>query len=331
MVYESDLQRLDVPGRAEFPRYDVDIVSAEFPCGVAWLATALLALGVSLWQPWGILDANMWRKQSRSRWRYEFPGSGWRRLVPGFVDGATFALRQSPVPRFGHHWPNMLAPSAKRILWVRDPRDALFSAWRRGTRVGLIEQTVDFSQWTQMPFAHLSVSNADYLQWFWRAWLVDADASPLLIVRFEDSKRDPRGTLHRVLQFLGMRVGGRACARASYLARHEHAKHADQTLAQAGVGKALLAGGIAQEWRTHFTAAMHDAVGQGFDTLASQLGYCGFQSDSPLQRNAVVDPHLLACEIFRGHEGAPAPERIAALSKTLQAATLLATCVSPTA
>ena len=48
MLFDTSLSRLQHPGRPGYPDYDVDIVSAELPCGAAWLATALLELGVPL-------------------------------------------------------------------------------------------------------------------------------------------------------------------------------------------------------------------------------------------------------------------------------------------
>ncbi len=273
MLFEPTLSRLEQPGQPGYPAYDVDIVSAELPCGAAWLATALLELGIPLWRPWGIDDQQAWTLCSPRVWQYQFPDNGWSRLVPSLIDGREFRLRLRPVPRFGHHWAGTLQHCTRRILYVRDPRDALFSAWRRERRMRGTEDGVDFSTWAGLPFAHLPLSRVEYLRCFWQAWLNADDAADVLVLRFEDSKRDPQRCLRQVLKFLGLNISARAIAAACKAASHARAAQADRVLAQAGIGPVLLGDGIAEEWRGHFTPAMHAALGTTFDALCRRLNY----------------------------------------------------------
>jgi Sulfotransferase domain len=316
MLFDTSLERLEHPGRAGYPNYDVDIVSAELPCGAAWLATALLELGVPLWRPWAIDDGQAWTLRPDRRWQYRCPDSAWSRLVPGLIDGRVFRLRQRPVPRFGHHWPGVLSRIERRILFVRDPRDALYSAWRRALRLGGDARIADFTDWVREPFAHLPLTRAGYLQHYWQAWLNADDEARLLIVRFEDSKRDARACLRRILDFVELDVGARAIARACVAAEHRHAAHADRRLAQAGIGPQMLGSGIAEEWRSHFTAEMHAAVGTGLDALCARLGYAPCPTGIPFSaKETPIDPGMLAAAVLQHHPDAF--DRIARLTAVL--------------
>ncbi|MCE3001880.1 MAG: sulfotransferase domain-containing protein [Xanthomonadaceae bacterium] len=252
------------------PAYDVDILSPELPCGAAWLASALLDLRVPLWRPWGIDDRGHWRHEGGSRWRYSLPGSPWRRLLPGLVDGRVFRLRHRPVPRFSHGWPGEWVAAPRRVLFVRDPRDALYSGWRRACV--LRQTTLVFVDWLHERFHHWPIDRATWLALYWRAWLA-APATAALVLRFEDSKRDPQGTLALALRHLGLVAPARARAAACAAARHEVAAAADRELAAAGVGPRLLAGGEPFEWRRHFTPEMHAAVDRGLAPVCAAFGY----------------------------------------------------------
>jgi hypothetical protein len=304
MLFDTSLSRLQHPGRPGYPDYDVDIVSAELPCGAAWLATALLELGVPLWRPWAIDDGKSWTQRADRRWQYHYPDSAWSRLIPGLIDGRVFRFRQRPVPRFGHHWPGILPGIERRILFVRDPRDALYSAWRRACRLDHETANPGFATWVRQPFAHLPLSRAAYLQHYWQAWLHAGDDAHLLVVRFEDSKHDAQACLRRILRYLELDTGARAIARACAAAHHRHAAGADQKLAQAGIGPRMLGDGIAEEWRLHFTAEMHAAVGAGFDALNASLGYAPCQS-SPESPDPAFDSVALAAALLRHHPGSP--------------------------
>ncbi len=296
MLFDPAVDRLEQPGRPGYSHYDVDIVSAELPCGAAWLATALLELGVPLWRPWGIDDRGSWTQLGARRWCYRYPDSAWSRLLPGLVDGREFRLRPSPVPRFGHHWPGMLSACSRRILFVRDPRDALYSAWRRESRLGRVDSGCNFTTWVAGPYAHLPLSRAEYLRCYWQSWLHADDSADVLLLRFEDSKRHPQRSLARAAKFLGIAAPARALARACKAADHSRAAAADRALANAGIGPRMLADGIAEEWRQHFTPAMHAAVGARFDVLCARFGYavCAAPADPCHTPGDRVDPHALA-------------------------------------
>jgi hypothetical protein len=230
------------PGRHGYDAFDVTVASPELPSGASWLASCLLELGVPLWKPWGIDDRESWLRAGGGRWRYRFPGSGWSRLVPGLVDGRCFRFRRQPVPRFTHAFPGQLPLDSRLVLFVRDPRDALHSEWRRRQRSG---QPSSLQGFLQRPLDGWQLQRAVYLACFLGAWLAVASHRPTLLVRFEDSKRSPERTLRDVLAFLGMTVPARARARALAASEQQHVAEAERRLIDSGtVATPLLGTGL---------------------------------------------------------------------------------------
>jgi hypothetical protein len=229
------------PGREGYERFDVMIASPELPCGVAWLASCLFELGVPLWKPWGINDREHWRLLDARRWRYECPGSGWSRLIPGFVDGREVTLRRQPVPQFTHAWPGQLPLAEKLILFVRDPRDSLLSDWQRRRRHDPNSQQ-GLGQYLAEPTPGLNIPPRVWLGLYMAAWAAASKLRPTLIVRFEDAKLDPRAVLGRVLKFVDLRVLARAQRAAVDASTHRKVAEAETRLLAKGVVSSRLLG-----------------------------------------------------------------------------------------
>ncbi len=297
---------LQQQGTGRDAHYDVTVASPELPCGAAWLASALLELGVPLWRPWGIDDTDAWIPLAGNHWRYAFPGSGWSRLVPALVDGRCFRLRTRPVPRFTHAWPGQLPVTPRVVVVVRDPRDALYSAWRRARRGGQ-PVPASFAGWAADEHRELPMSRAQHTRIWWQAWLTHLAGTPHRVLRFEDFKRAPRAALRAMLAFLGVRTPGRAAARARRAAQHEHFAAAERTLLDRGViATPTLAGGVPYEWRGHFTEADHASLGPGWDGLLAALGYEAMPPALRGREAARIDADATVAALLRGSGAGPA-------------------------
>lgn len=262
-AFIKKLAQQETPGRPDYPRFDVEVISPELPCGVAWLASAMIELDVPLWKPWGLRDDRLWLRLGHARYRHVCRGSPWSRVVAGFQHNREFRFRSTPVPRFSHGWPGLLAPLPAVILFVRDPRDALYSGWRRARRSGELRGGVDFESFVAAPYHHYPMSWGRWLALFLALWRHELAGRRHLVVRFEDVKADPIGMLRRTLAFLGMEVGDRALARACVVAEHANVKRIEENLVAMGVVPSpLLARGEPFEYRRHFTPRMEAALGR---------------------------------------------------------------------
>lgn len=252
--------------------YDLDIASAELPCGASWIGSVLLELGVGLWHAWGADSSGEWQALGGSRWRYQRVDEGWTRLLPGLRHGREFRLRKRPVPRLGHHWPGQY-PALPALLVVRDPRDALFSAWRRERAAGNVDPDIDFAAFVASPFRHWPLSWAGYLALHTQAWRAVV-ARRGLVLRFEDCKRAPLEAATRVLDFLGLRVSRAQLLAAVAASEHREVAAAEQRLLDLGIAPTrLLASGTAEEWRGHFAMDMHAALPAWLWRAFAPLGY----------------------------------------------------------
>jgi hypothetical protein len=264
----------DLPGRPGYARYDIDLVSPEVPSGAAWLVNCLLELGISAWKPWGTDDRAHWQHLQDFDYRYVGGDNGWTRVLPALTDGRDFAFRAQPCVRAHHAWPGVHPPSSRTILFVRDPRDALLSAWHRLRRIGTIAPEQDFIGFCRSPFFHYPISWQDYLLLFLRAWraaFVHADG---LVVRFEDYRRDAAGTLLAVLRYLGVEATEPAVQAAVATSAIDRVGAEDRRLHAAGIVPSTIVRGVPSgEYARQFDDAAHRLVGARFDDVGAWLGY----------------------------------------------------------
>lgn len=269
----------DVANTPDGAPFDVLIVSPELPCGVSWLANALLELGVAVWSPWHFDTRAEWLALGDGRFRYVAAHRPWRQTLPALQVGREFRFAAAPRPRFVHEWPGRVE-TLPTLLFVRDPRDALYSEWQRRRRNGGPQGELPFEAFALAPYHHFPFANADYPLHFLRDWLavldrrVASDPAAVLVVRYEDSKRDAVGTLQRALDWLRVEVGTEAieCAveRSDYavFAAVERAMEREGALARVFNRR-----GWPDEHRETYTGSMRAAIGARYDELLDQLGY----------------------------------------------------------
>jgi len=274
-------RRQDAPQMPGFCDYTLDIVSPELPCGASWLGNFLLELRVPMWHPWGADTADEWEWLGADRFRYQRRDEGWRRLLPALTHGREFSFCEHPTPRLGHHWPGHYAP-LPAILVVRDPRDSLYSAWRRERALGNLGSEIDFCAFTDAPFRNAPTTWSAYFALHLAAWHARIRISGGLVLRFEDFKHNPLLEAQRVLRFLSINASAATLKRALDASTHAAIARAEsELLANGTVPSALLAGGIADEWRTHFTPDMLAAIPDWAWARFERFGYTREYAGSP--------------------------------------------------
>jgi hypothetical protein len=191
----------DNTGRSDFANFTAEVFSPELPCGAGWLASALLELQVPLWRFWGVdIDAD-WHSLGARRYRYENRFSAWSRIITGLTDGREFTFRALPVPRFTHDLPGAWTASERLVAFVRDPRDALYSKWRRESARGLSDP---FVTWLAQLDARWNLPRLHAYAMDIATWICFARSTGMavLVARFEDTKVDPEAVLRRVWRFI---------------------------------------------------------------------------------------------------------------------------------
>jgi hypothetical protein len=266
------------PGYPDFPRYTVDIVSAELPCGASWLASMFLECGAPIWNPWNVDMSLEWRHLRGNEFEYHYPGNPWSRVISGLVTGRRFAFNEAIVPRFSHDVPGHWTPSNRLILFVRDPRDALFSAWRR-LQAAAAPAPTPFIDWLHETDSVWGLPRATaYLLHLgtWRHFAA-LSGSEVRIVRFEDVKTNGR------LVFQGIQTFISAPKFAPSESEIDHALAAssfstlqkiENEMIRDGVfDRRVNFAGLAHEYANHFDKSTHAAFGSAGGAIYRWLGY----------------------------------------------------------
>lgn len=259
------------PDRPGFPRYTIDLVSPEAPSGAGWLANCFIELGIPAWKPWNADDREHWIDLGGHRYRHRLDGSPWSRVLPALVDGRELQFRAGDAVRVHHVWPGVYPRAERTILFLRDPCDALHSAWHRQLRSATIAGDTEFGAFCASRFYHYPVSWADYLLLFLRVWHAALREFGGIVVSFEAYRRDAHATLAETLDRLAIRAKPADIARAveaSSLARVHEAEH--NMLAAGVVTTALVRGEPPGDaLREHGDSI--GAIARQFDEITSAL------------------------------------------------------------
>ncbi len=267
----------EYPGYPSFPRYTFDVVSPELPCGASWLASVLLETNVPIWNPWNVDMSLEWRHLGERQFEYHYPGDPWSRVISGLITGRRFNFFDSVVPRFSHDIPGNWSPSDRLIIFVRDPRDALFSAWRR--LQGTSKSVPSFSTWVaQTDSVWQAPRIAAYLLHLatWR-YFAALHRTETLIVRFEDVKTNAKHEFRRIQQFIDQPTFNPTPSQIDHalaVSSFGAIKTIEEKMLNDGVfDKRINFAGQAYEYKTHFDEPMHTAIGAAGAAIYQWLGY----------------------------------------------------------
>lgn len=170
------------------------LISPREPCGATWLINCLLVLGVKTYRT--TVGDDMWVR-SGSGWTLnpiEMPLKKW---LPALGEAQRFSFRDGIEVEWAHIWPTSRVANAKIIYFIRDPRDALFSRYRRES------PDVTFREFLDFPDAQTHLDKIETWNLFNEVWLLQPN---LMVFRFEDYKQDALATLRGVLDFLDIFV-----------------------------------------------------------------------------------------------------------------------------
>jgi hypothetical protein len=294
--------------------YTVDVVSPQFPCGAAWLANALLELQVPLPHLWGFETAAEWQDVGDGVSRYAAMHGPWRQTLASLWPGREFHFVQGVRPRFTHAFPWQLAPNQRTVWMVRDPRDALYSEWRRHQRNEGLSPAIDLPEFLRSPFLGGPVSVVDMLWLHLRAWQAVAQACPeqVLVLRFEDWKKRPVESLATVVRWIGVDACTEALQQACAASDVSRLQAIEQALAlDDAQSRQFNRRGAVLEWEGTWPRSWYSAMGPEWLPLLHFLGY------APLQETGAPAPVCNLVE-FLAWRGADGPQQRGAWTSALQ-------------
>lgn len=262
------------------PDFTVNVVSPQFPCGAAWLANGLLELQVPLTHLWGFETAREWEVSFDGASRYCAVHLPWRQTLAALQLGREFRFIEGVRPRFTHAFPWQIEPAKKTIWMFRDPRDALYSEWQRQRRNGDIPGSTTFPEFVRMPFLGGPVSMGDMLWLHLRAWQSVAQSCPdqVLLLRFEDWKRQPVASLAAVGRWLGVKASEDALQKACAASDVSHLQAIEQSLKLDNPhARQFNRRGSVLEWEGTWPREWYAAMGPEWNALLASLDYAPLQ------------------------------------------------------
>jgi|GEM_PF-2635944 len=286
--FDHQVGFMDTPGIRRYPQFNLDIVSPELPCGVSWLANCLLELGIPAWKAWNLNIAHHWQDIGQDQFCYKHPASDLQQTLPALKTGRCFNFRTTTVPRFSHNPVNLIDHNHPLIFVIRDPRDALYSQWRRQ----FPEQAVSASKFVDFlnsPYHHYPLSHLGFTRFYLSLCHELLKDQRHIIVRFEDFKRQPVESLSTILSYLDIHEEPHAIHQATQASEFEQFKAVGLKHLQNGISKRQLnRAGKVCEYREHFTPEMRQLVDPVLDDVLRWLKY---ESTEPQQSEMTSNSH----------------------------------------
>ena len=229
------------------------LTSAPVACGIGWLVNALTAAEfktISLNHPnggWELLPDQSYKMPAKAR---EHLGNH----MPILFERSQFHFTKG-VEIFWEHRVNFtIASTAPVVLLIRDPRDAIYSLFRRWKSKGWIEG--EFGDFLRRPsdwpdhFPGLFSSNPIQTYFYFNfAWLKAARFRKLKMIRFEELKAKPLATLQETIAFLGLQAPSSATLAAAVASSDVKTARELIDRGTAGDNFSAVHKGLVEEWK----------------------------------------------------------------------------------
>jgi hypothetical protein len=243
------------------------LASPREPSGVTWLVNCFLELGICCYR---YHRRHLYMR--RGNREYQHPREDilnrWLPALHRHRDNG-FRFREGIEVEWTHDWPRRRYRNNDALFFVRDPRDALYSRYKRD------DSDLGFRDYASILDPGSLLDRVDNWCLHARSWL----SRNATVTRFEDYKADAERTLRGVLDHLGIAAYDEVIARAVFESDYEKARAAEERF----IGEhpefqaqRINRSGTVGAWRglppTDMTVIV-DLMTRGADLLA-KLGYC---------------------------------------------------------
>ena len=260
--------------------------SPREPSGATWLINCLLVLGIRTFR---YSPEGMWRRE-KGRWLLNPHEQLLRKWLPSLSDQDRFDFRDDIEVQWMHEWRSGKYADAQILYFVRDPRDALFSRYRREA------PQLSFAEFADFPDAQTLLDKVVNWKLFNEGWL----AHPrLTVVRFEDYKRNAQETLRQVLGALGLAYGQGDIERAVQASTYDRAAAAERAYRTAHPAdtQVINRSGRPMEWQTG--KSDREVIARVESVCAGLLERFGYPSPVVPPRAVALERHLARLRFFK--------------------------------
>lgn len=190
------------------------LMSPREPSGATWLINCLLELGIKTYRQ---SSPDMWEQLGNNHIlsSHEEILKKW---LPALWDNQQFKFRNDIEVEWSHEWPTLAHDRYPILYFARDPRDSLYSRYKREAP----SQT--FEEFLLFPDVNTLLNKAHNWRLFNLAWMQHPHHQ---VFRFEDYKEDAAQVLTKVLDFLGLTYTQADMQRALFASTFEQAAQAE--------------------------------------------------------------------------------------------------------
>ena len=189
-----------------------------------------------------------------------------KKWLPILSSRQAFDFRKDIEIEWTHHWPTARHQAHRIIYFVRDPRDALLSRYRRES------PEMAFGEFLDFPDPYTLRNKIDTWCLFNEVWL---QQSNFRFFRFEDYKRDANRTIRDILHFVGIQAEEREIMDALENSTFEQAAIAEKKYREQHPEDTELINRASQvgSWQSSDEEANIARIAEGTGGLLAYFGY----------------------------------------------------------
>lgn len=242
------------------------LASPREPCGATWLINCLLVLGIKTYRV-GPEGQEMWVKDSQG-WQLDPRENILKQWLPVLSQREYFEFSDKLEVQWLHEWPRDSDWHHRILYFIRDPRDAMYSRYRREGA------SLPFNDYLAFPDAFSLLGKIDHWRAFNESWIAHPN---LKVVRFEDYKADALLVLRQTVEWIGLAKSEGELINAVDNSSFEKAAQAErQYLKITGSAQVINRAGKPGEW--HSLSGEAEAMAEISTRCAPVLHHFGYEA-----------------------------------------------------
>lgn len=266
------------------------LASPREPSGGSWLINCLLELGVRVnlktavdrvfrsVNNMGAPEA-MWRPTEDGGWRLHPRATSLQKWLPILSRRETLRFRDGISVFYVQDLPREEFRAAHSVFFVRDPRDAIQSYYRR------IRPGMSLDEFVRFPHPETLLDAIEHWRLFAESWMARDDVH---VYRFEDYKADAAALLTRITADIGIDATPEEISGAVFESSYEKARAAEERYRREHPGDdeiAMRAGRVGEWKESPDLSWLSQEIEERTAALLDRLGYAG--GDAAARPNGV--------------------------------------------
>lgn len=255
------------------------LISSREPNGATWLINCFLELNIRTYRN---SSPDMWCQGDRGHVLASHE-EHLKKWLPSLWKNQYFNFRDDIEVQWSHEWPTEMHDQHQVIYFVRDPRDSLYSRYKRESPNQSFEEFINF------PDINTMLNKIDNWCLFNIAWLQHPDHK---VIRFEDYKQDAKQVLLETLDFIGLDYPAKDTDQAINASTYEKAAEAESSYRAACPedNEIINRSGKAGEWRQGAVSNnVISNIEQVCGSVMQHFGYLDNGSDISANYSQLVD------------------------------------------